>query len=131
MTMMGNREPFYHPTIVAYKTVFDYLKGYQDLDWTVRTEDLDFYFRFFHAGFKGANMDEILYDARVNCESLKKRTIQNRINYVRTLSHGYALLDIPKYKLIRPIIITAAKALVPMFVVIKYRQLTGRRGKDI
>ncbi len=127
--MLQKREPFYHPTIMALKSVFDTLEGYTDLDWTVRTEDLDLYFRFFNAGFKGANIDEILYQARVNNVSLKKRTFKNRINYIRTLAHGYSLLGFPKAKLIRPTLVTIAKAFVPVFLVMRIRQWTGRNGK--
>jgi len=127
--LMGKREPFCHPTIMARKIVFDTLVGYTDLDWTVRTEDLNLYFRFFHAGFKGANIDETLYQVRVNYASLKRRTLKNRINYIRTLAHGYALLGFPKTKLVKPALVTIGKALVPAYLVMKIRQWQGRGGK--
>lgn len=129
-SMMDKKEPFYHPTILTYKKVFDVLEGYTDLDWTERTEDLDLYFRFFYAGFKGANIGKVLYNARVNFESIKKRTKQNRINYLRTLSHGYKLLGLPKIKLIRPALVTLIKLLIPASTLFKIQQKMRKTAKS-
>lgn len=48
--------PFNHATILTYKYVYDTLEGYVVAPRTVRGQDYDLWFRFFHQGFAGDNL---------------------------------------------------------------------------
>lgn len=53
--------PFAHPTIMMRKKVYDALGGYRVGHKNMRAEDLDLWIRFFEAGYKGYNIQEVLY----------------------------------------------------------------------
>lgn len=120
--------PFFHATIMTYKTVYDELGGYTVGRRAERIEDVELWFRFFQRGFCGANIPEALYDVRENYETIKRRTIRERINSFRTLAWGYGLLGFPKIWLIKPAILTVLKSFVPFRVIKWIRQRQGFLG---
>lgn len=52
--------PFFHPTIMMRKSVYDTLDGYLVSDRTKRGQDYDMWFRFYAKGFRGYNLQEPL-----------------------------------------------------------------------
>ena len=120
--------PFFHATIMTYKSVYDTLGGYTVGKRAERIEDVELWFRFFQHGFSGDNIPEVLYDVCENYDSIKRRTIQERMNSFRTLAWGYRLLGFPRRWLIKPAILAAAKSLVPFSVIRWIRQHQGYLG---
>lgn len=56
------RVPFFHPTIMTYKSVYDALGGYTESSLTRwYAQDYDLWYKFFKKGFKGENMQIPLY----------------------------------------------------------------------
>ncbi|MEE3427355.1 MAG: glycosyltransferase [Ruminococcus sp.] len=116
---------FCHATILTYKYVYDKLGGYSLEPRAVRVEDVDLWFRFFAAGFKGANLPDLLYRVTDNANAASRRKFSNRINAMKTLFHGYRLLHFPIYYY--PIALTPVlKGLAPKFV---YNFFRGRKFK--
>ena len=107
------RVPFYHATILTYKKVYDALNGYTDSDRTVRVEDRDLWFRFYAQGFKGANIDEVLYEVRENTETIRRRTALSRFRSLRTTAYGFRLLGYPKRWLFTEAVLLTAKSMIP------------------
>ena len=122
---LKNRSPFFHATVMTYKSVYDTLGGYSVSERAVRAEDLELWFRFFHEGFKGDNIPEALYDVREDYETLKRRTAKDRMNVVRLKAWGFRLLGFPRRWLIRPALTAVFKSCVPAFVI---RIIHRRRG---
>lgn len=120
--------PFFHATIMTYKSVYDALGGYTVGKRAERIEDVELWFRFFQHGFSGDNIPEVLYDVCENYESIKRRTIRERMNSLQTLAWGYRLLGFPKRWLIKPAILAAAKSLVPFRIIRWIRQRQGFLG---
>ena len=117
---------FHHATVLAYKWVFDALGGYTVSPRTVRGQDRDLWYRFFHAGYRGANMSEPLYWVREDVDAIRRRTAKDRwISYQTTL-YGYRLLHYPLHWYIRPTM-ELAKVLVPTWGVLQYRAWQKRR----
>lgn len=56
--VMKHGVPFFHPTIVMRKSVYDDLCGYVVSKRTRRGQDMDLWFRFFAKGHKGYNLQE-------------------------------------------------------------------------
>ena len=125
---LRNTTPFFHATIMTYKTVYDELGGYTVGKRAERIEDVELWFRFFQHGFCGANIPEVLYDVRENYETIKRRTIKERLNSFRTLAWGYGLLGFPKNWLIKPAVLAILKSFVPFCVVKWIRQKQGFLG---
>lgn len=105
--------PFAHASIVAKKEVFDKLNGYTVSKRTRRSEDRDLYFRFYHAGFSGVNLDIPLYLVREDAQALRRRTIKTRYQSLLTTYYGFKLLGYPKIWYVRPTIDFAFKSMIP------------------
>ncbi len=122
---LKTRSPFFHATVMTYKSVYDALGGYSVSERAERAEDLELWFRFFHAGFRGENIPEALYNVRENRETLLRRTAKDRMNVVRLKAQGFRLLGFPKRWIVKPAVTAVLKSCTPMFAV---RFLHRRRG---
>ena len=107
---------FQHATILARKDVIEALGGYTVLPRTQRGQDIDLWFRFLHAGYKGANLPDVLYMVRENEQAFRRRTVHTRwINFQTTL-YGYRLLGYPWYRYWKPVV-QFLKVLVPVGII--------------
>ena len=122
---LKTRSPFFHATVMTYKSVYDALGGYSVSECAERAEDLELWFRFFYAGFRGENIPEALYNVRENRETLQRRTAKDRMNVVRLKAQGFRLLGFPKRWIVKPAVTAVLKSCTPMFAV---RFLHRRRG---
>lgn len=116
---------FNHATVMAYKQVFDALGGYTVLPRTQRGQDLDLWFRFLKAGYKGANMPQVLYEVREPLAAFKRRTARTRWMVCRTQLVGYRLLGYPWWRYAKPL-----TGLLKIFVpsaVIRWRHKQRKR----
>lgn len=73
------RCPFIHPTVMFRASVFE--KGYGYPENTTLTEDMALWFELLNAGFKFANINEVLLDYRLN-----ENTINRRKGFKKALS---------------------------------------------
>ncbi len=128
MLTIRKTTPFFHATIMTYKSVYDALDGYTIGKRGERIEDVELWFRFYQHGFSGDNIPEVLYDVCENYESIKRRTIRERMNSFRTLAWGFRLLGFPKRWLIKPAILAIAKSMVPFRAIRWIRQRQGYLG---
>ena len=128
MTITKNIVPFFHATIVAWKSVFDALGGYSVSKRAVRIEDVELWFRFFHQGFRGENINETLYYVREDYETLKRRTVHDRFISFLALRDGYRLSNFPQRWLIKPAVLALVKSCVPVCVVRWIRRRQGKIG---
>lgn len=111
---------FCHATIMTYKYVYDKLNGYSLEDRAIRVEDIDLWFRFFAAGFKGANLPDLLYRVTDDENAYKRRKFGLRIHAMKTLFYGYRLLKYPIhwYPLV---LLPVIKGFAPKFVYTYFR----------
>ena len=123
------RAPFAHATILMRKTTYDALGGYTVLPRTARTQDSDLWFRFFDAGFAGANLPEPMYLVRDDLDAIRRRGWSTRWNGFRTTIFGYRLLGYPAHWYIWPVL-RLGKALVPARAVLLYRSWQARTRHD-
>jgi glycosyltransferase EpsE len=87
--------PFCHATVLARRTVFTKLRGYDESEHVRRVEDIDLWFRFFAEGFVGRNLDEPLYLVREDVDAVARRTLGNRWNLMLVMYRGYRMLGYP------------------------------------
>lgn len=119
--------PFNHATIMTYPSVYEKLGGYTVSERTNRAQDYDLWFRFFHAGFSGYNIQEPLYFVREDMNAIKRRTFKVRWNAYKTTRIGFRLLGFPRRWLIKPLLTVFLKSIVPYKAVYFYRKLQGRQ----
>lgn len=121
--------PYHHATILTYKYVYDKLNGYTVSPRTVRGQDYDLWFRFYHEGFTGNNLREPLYLVREDANAIRRRKIKYRINGIKTTLYGFRLLGYPLRWAIIPITISLVKCIVPFKLIDVYRELQRREKK--
>lgn len=119
---LKNEVPFNHATIMTYKYVYEQLNGYTVSTRTMRSQDYDLWFRFFHNGFQGKNILEPLYYVRENEDAIKRRTFKVRFNAYKTTLIGFKLLNYPLHWYIKPTCTLLIKGIVPVKIVLAYRK---------
>lgn len=125
--ILRTKSPFNHATILTYKYVYDELEGYTVAERTMRAQDMDLWFRFYHKGFVGVNLQEPLYLVREDENAIRRRTAKVRINAFKTARIGFKLLDYPKWWIVEKFIVMVIKCLIPYFIVDKYREFQAKK----
>ena len=99
--------PFSHATILVRTHVMKSLGGYHISKHTVRTEDVDLWYRFFAEGFTGINLPEVLYFVRVDRAAYHRRKLKYMLHASYIIWYGCDMLKLkPWYKIycLKPII---------------------------
>lgn len=125
---LRNAIPFHHATILTYRSMYEKVNGYTVAERTKRAQDYDLWFRFFHAGFSGYNLQEPLYLVREDMNAIKRRTFKVRWNAFKTTRFGFQLLGFPKRWLVKPFIMVFFKSLVPYQMIGLYRSYQKKKG---
>lgn len=126
---LKNKMPFHHATILCRKKVYDELNGYTVAERTNRSQDYDLWFRFYHHGFRGDNLKEVLYYVREDAAAIRRRTAKSRILGLQTTFIGYKLLGYPKSWLVSEVLKTFVKSCIPFFAVDLYRKYQMKKNK--
>lgn len=89
--------PFSHATIMIRAEAMRKLQGYRISNHTVRTEDVDLWYRFFAAGFRGINLPEPLYLVRADDAAYKRRKFKYMLHASYIIWRGCDLVHLPFY----------------------------------
>ena len=127
---MRHGVPFAHATVMVRKEAYEALGGYTVSRRTERGQDYDLWFRFFAAGFQGANLPEPLYQVREDEAAIKRRTFTVRWRSYQTTLIGFKLLGYPKRWYIRPTL-ALAKGLVPYKAIAAYRAFQAKQNSEL
>ena len=76
---------FCHAGCMMRTNVLKELGGYTVSDKFLRVEDYDLWVRLYLAGYKGYNLQEVLYSMRDDRNAIKRRTLKNRRNESRVI----------------------------------------------
>lgn len=128
--LLRNSTPFFHATVLTYQYVYETIGGYSTEKRAERVEDVDLWFRFYAKNFKGANLNDPLYNVREDLNAVRRRTLQARIHSIKTRAHGYKLLNFPLRWLLKPACVLFIKGLVPPRLAVCLRKKReNRRNK--
>ena len=116
--------PFCHPVIMCRKSVLDELNGYNPN--CKRAQDYELWFRFFHRGFKGYNIQIPLLKYHESINDYSKRTLKKAVNAFSIGWAGCNLNNVPLYKRI-PIFRGLLSAVIPHFLMDFYHKKTLRK----
>ena len=89
--------PFAHATVLIRTEAMKVLNGYYISKHTVRTEDVDLWYRFFAQGFIGANIPEPLYYVRMDEAAYRRRKFKYMFHAAYIIWYGCDLIKLPKY----------------------------------
>lgn len=109
--------PFFHPTIMMRKKVYDQLDGYLVSKRTIRGQDLDLWFRFFANGFSGYNLQEpvLKYHDDIG-DYAKKSSFKLALGLTKTMLCGFKANNLPIYSFIWAFV-PLITAFIPKFIV--------------
>ncbi len=106
---------FVHPVIMIRRSILDKVGLYKGRDEVYRAEDYEFFARIYSAGYKGYNLQSVLFDYRVEDADYRKRTFRTRLGMVSVKYKVFHLLNFHWYEyiyLIKPLIM----GLIPAFL---------------
>lgn len=89
--------PFAHATILMRTEAMKSLNGYCISKHTMRTEDVDLWYRFFAQGFTGANIPEPLYYVRMDEAAYRRRKLKYMLHASYIIWYGCDLVELPIY----------------------------------
>lgn len=78
---------FFHPVIMIRKSILDQLGGYRNDPSCNLCEDLDLWYRFFIAGYQGANLEELLLLYAESQNDFTKRKFERGLLVFKLRSH--------------------------------------------
>lgn len=106
---------FSHSACMVRKTVFDEVGGYSEGKRLMRVEDKHLWYKIYAAGYKGRNLEQVLYSYRDDKNGYRKRKLRFRVNeaYVSLLTVRKFCLPVSYYIIaLKPILI----GILPYFV---------------
>ncbi len=107
---------FIHPTVMIRKNRIMEVLGYTDRKNTLRTEDLDLWFKLYLDGCRGYVLNEVLINYYESSSSMKKRKYKYRINEYKIRKKIFKCLNLPNKLFIyvyKPILV----GLVPKYFI--------------
>lgn len=116
---------FCHAGCMMRTDVLKQLGGYSESDKFLRVEDYELWVRMYLAGYKGYNLQEVLYSMRDDRNAFKRRTLKNRVNESRVIVKVCKEGKMPFWKYIYAIV-PIIKWCVPGFL---YKLLHKKRNK--
>lgn len=81
--------PFAHPSMMFRRDVLLSVGGYRVCWYTKRGEDYDLILRLYAKGYKGKNVEEPLYDYRLDRDTYARRTFWSRLEECIIRFHGF------------------------------------------
>lgn len=124
--------PFLNPSMMFRANVLKKVHGFKVTKETRRAEDYDLFFRLYAKGYEGYNIQEILFNYRIDIENEKHqkyRPMKDRINEAKIRYNGFKLLNLGLKSIpyiVKPIII----GLIPTNIFYKIRKHQYERFKN-
>lgn len=122
--------PFCHAPCLVRKDAFDAVGGYSESKWLLRVEDYHLWVKMYHAGFRGKNIHESLYQMRDDQNAYHRRKFKYRVNEAYVKALAVRQLHLPAYYyvyVLRPIIV----GLLPnkVYDLLHRRKLKGNKDE--
>ena len=105
--------PYIHPSVMYRAELFKHTTGYSEARETLRCEDYEMFMRLYQLGYKGYNIQSVLFQYREDANSFKRRKFKYRVNEMkiryRNFSSMHMMFPIGWVYCIRPV----AASLIP------------------
>ena len=73
-------QPFIHPTLIFRREALEAVNGYSEDRYCLLCEDYDLLLRLYAAGYRGANLQDVLFDYTIPLTAKGKRKMSHRWN---------------------------------------------------
>ena len=112
---------FCHAGSMMRRNVLQELGGYRSTPHTERVEDYDLWVRLYAAGYKGYNLQQVVYSMRDDRNAYRRRKFKYRINESRISYRVYKDCQLPFTKLCYPIL-PICKGLLPEWLYARFHR---------
>jgi len=113
---------FSHPTVVIRKEALMAVGNYSSDKLNRRGQDYDLWCKLYKAGYRGANLPDILFDYYESRSSVKRRKLKFRIDHIRKELSWRRKLQLPASYLRFPLM-DLIKCFIPNFLYVKLRKM--------
>lgn len=113
---------FSHPTVIIRKEALTAVGNYSSDKLNRRGQDYDLWCKLYKAGYRGANLSDILFDYYESRGSVKRRKLKFRIDHIRKELFWRKELQLPVSYLRFPLM-DLIKCFMPDFFYLKLRKL--------
>ena len=106
---IAQKNPFFHPTMLFHRSVFEQVNGYSETAETRRTEDYDLVMRLAAAGMIGQNLQEILSSVYEPENAYLRHTRKTRWYEIKVRWRGLRMMHSPASDyiyLVKPVIMS-------------------------
>lgn len=100
--------PFIHPSVMFRRDALESVDGYRVAPETDRCEDYDLFMRLYALGYRGHNLQDALYDYRIDRDAKKYRPMSARMNEAKVRASGFKALGLGARRVpyvIKPIVL--------------------------
>ena len=114
-------QPYIHPSLIFRREALEAVAGYSEDKYSILCEDYDILLRLYAGGYKGANIQQQLFDYTVSSTAKGSRKMKHRINEAVTRYRRFKQLGkLPKafIYVIKPI----AVGIIPESVLYRLKQ---------
>lgn len=119
--------PYIHPTVMYRSEIFEKGNRYETTDMTRRCEDYEFFMWLYRSGYRGFNMQRILFLYRQGRDVYKRRRAINRLREARVRAKHFPHMNLPKWKVLVYTLRPLVALLIPYPVTAAYKK---RRLKE-
>ncbi len=124
--------PYIHPTVMYRSDIFHQGNRYEATRMTRRCEDYEFFMWLYRNGFRGYNMQQILFLYRQGRDVYKRRKAISRLMEARVRAKHFPHMNLPKWKVflytLRPLV--ALLIPYPITAAYKKRRLQEREHEN-
>ena len=122
--------PYIHPTVMYRSEIFEKGNRYETTDMTRRCEDYEFFMWLYRNGYRGYNLQRILFLYRQGRDVYKRRKAINRLREARVRAKHFPHMNLPGWKVavytLRPLV--ALLIPYPVTAAYKKRRLKEKKG---
>lgn len=123
------QSPFCHAGCMMRRDVLVQLGGYSESESVRRIEDVDLWFRLYLHGYRGCNIQEVLYSMRDDRQAFRRRKLRFRLNSTRLKYRMYRDFRLP-LKYFPTVFVPVIKGLLPEKLYIYLRKRKFQRQEE-
>ena len=115
--------PYIHPTVMFRRSLFETGSSYNVSQETLRCEDYELFMRLYQQGYRGYNLQKILFLYREDVDAYRRRTCKSRLREVSIRRKHFCKMGLPWKKRVlytfRPIM----SMLIPYPLIAYYKKM--------
>lgn len=119
--------PYIHPTVMFRRTLFESGSCYNVSEETLRCEDYELFMRLYQKGYRGYNLQKILFLYREDLNAYRRRTCKNRLQEMKIRKKNFHKMDLPWKKRLMYVMRPVVSIMIPYPLISYYKKIRMKR----